>query len=167
MQTLSLEEAVNEFLELKYLAVAGVSRHGDVAANSIYKKLRKHGYTVYPINPNADEVEGDPCYADVNATPERVEGVVIATHPQVSKQVIRDCAEAGIRHVWLHRSIGQGSLDEDAVNYGREHNITVIPGGCPMMFLEPDFGHKCMKWWFSRTGTIPKYVTRSSTQQAV
>ena len=166
MTTTSLTEAVNEFLDLPCLAVAGVSRQSDMAANAIYKKLRKHGYKVFPVNPNATEVEGDVCYPDVKSTPERVEGVVIATHPQVSKQVMRDCAEVGIHFVWLHRSFGQGSVDEEAVRYGREHNITVIPGGCPMMFLEPDFGHRCMRWWLNRTGSLPKHISKHNKFQS-
>jgi len=156
----SLAEAANEFLDFSRIAVAGVSRHGDVAANGIYKKLRKHGYQVFPVNPNAEEVEGDVCYSDVKAIPGGVDGVVIATHPRVSKQVIRDCAEVGIRVVWLHRSFGQGSVDEEAIVYGRQHNITIIPGGCPMMFLEPDFGHKCIRWWLNVTGNLPGQVEK-------
>jgi hypothetical protein len=35
--------------------------------------------------------------------------------------------------------------------------IVCIVGGCPMIFCEPvDFDHKCMRWWFQRTGKVPK-----------
>ncbi|NIR43453.1 MAG: CoA-binding protein, partial [Gemmatimonadetes bacterium] len=150
-------EAAKEFLACKRLAVAGVSRSGKEAANIVYRKLRDSGYTVFAVNPNADEVEGDTCYPDLRSLPEPVEGVVIATHPDVTEAVVRECAELGIPRVWLHRSFGQGSVSDDAVGFCREHGITAIPGGCPMMFCEPvDLGHRCIRWILDWTGKLPK-----------
>lgn len=155
----TLKETVSDFLAQKRIAVAGVSRNEDAAANLIYRKLRDTGYQVFPINPNAKEVEGDTCYAKVNSIPDGVDGVVIATQPQVTDQIVRECAEAGISRIWMHRSFGQGSVSAEAVDYCRENNITVISGGCPMMFCEPvDFGHKCMRWILNLTGGLPKQV---------
>ena len=153
----TLLEAVDDFLAQERIAVAGVSRSGNEAANAIYRKLRDAGYEVYATNPNAAEVEGDPCYPDLGSIPEAVDGVVIATHPEITEQVVRDCAEQGIGRVWLHRSFGQGSVSDPAVEFCRQNDITVIPGGCPMMFCEPvDFGHKCIRWLLNMTGGLPK-----------
>ncbi len=155
----TLQASAEEFLAQKNIAVTGVSREHPDAANGIYKKLKKEGYNVYAINPNAEEVEGDKCYPNVQALSGQIDGVVIASHPKVTMQIMEDCATAGIKRVWIHRSIGDGSMDETAVTFGKEHNMTVIPGGCPMMFCQPvDFGHKCMRWWFSKTGKLPKQV---------
>ena len=155
----TLKESVNDFLAQERIAVAGVSRSGDAAANLIYKKLRDAGFQVFPVNPNAEEVEGDTCYANISSIPQGVDGVVIATQPQVTDQIVRECADAGVSRIWMHRSFGTGSVSDEAVNYCREKNITVIPGGCPMMFCEPvDFGHKCMRWILNLTGGLPKQV---------
>ena len=155
----TLQEAVDQFLAQKRIAVMGVSRDSRQPANSIYNKLKNGGYEVFPVNPNADEVEGVPCYHDIASIPDGVNAVFIATHPQVTKNVVEECVNLGIKHIWMHRSIGEGSVDEGAVVYGRENGITVIDGGCPMMFVPPvDFGHKCMKWFFSWTGSVPKEV---------
>jgi predicted CoA-binding protein len=154
----TMVEAVEEFLAQKRIAVAGVSRDGADASNAIYKKLKNHGYEVFPVNPNAGEVEGDTCYPNVQAISGGVDGVVIATHPKVAGQIVRDCTEAGVSRVWMHRSFGQGSVSEEAVEYCRQHDITVIPGGCPMMFCEPDIAHKCMRWFLGVTGGLPKQV---------
>ena len=152
-------EAVDDFLAQKRIAVAGVSRSGSEAANTIYRKLRNAGYEVYATNPNADEVEGDPCYPDLASLPEKVDGVVIATHPEVTEQIVRACADQGIGRVWIHRSFGQGSVSEEAVDYCRQNGITVLAGGCPMMFCEPvDLAHKCMRWVLNLTGGLPKEV---------
>ena len=155
----TLNETVSDFLAQKRIAVVGVSRGEGAAANAIYKKLREAGYQVFPVNPNAKEIEGDPCYANVSSIPEGVDGVVIATQPKVTDQIVRECAEAGISRVWMHRSFGGGSVSPDAVDYCRANNITVIPGGCPMMFCEPvDTGHKCIRWILNLTGGLPKQV---------
>ncbi|NIN09956.1 MAG: CoA-binding protein [Gemmatimonadales bacterium] len=154
-----MKEAVDDFLAQQRIAVAGVSRSGREAANFVYRKLRGAGYQVYPVNPAAQEVEGDACYPDIKSIPDGVDGVVISTPPAVADQIVRECAAAGIARVWMHRSFGRGSVSQPAVRFCREHGIAVIPGGCPMMFCAPvDFPHKCMRWVLNLTGGLPKEV---------
>ena len=154
-----LREAAEEFLSHRTIAVAGVSRDPRQPANLIYRRLREHGYTVYPVNPNADEVEGDLCYPDVGSLPTTPEGVVVVTTPAVAEQIVEDCAQAGIERVWLHRGLGPGSVSERAVTFCQAHGITVIPGGCPNMFAPTaDPGHKCMRVLLRATGKLPKEV---------
>jgi hypothetical protein len=75
-----------------------------------------------------------------------VEAVVIGTRPELAEGTMRECAELGIRHVWMHRGPGAGSVSGAATIFGREHGITVIDGGCPLMFAPTaDFGHKVMR----------------------
>jgi predicted CoA-binding protein len=154
----TMKEAASAFLATKRIAVTGVSRrpkeHG---ANNVYKRLRDRGYEVFAVNPNTDEVEGARSYHDLKSIPGGVDAVVIATAPSRAEDTMRECAELGIAQVWMHRGPGAGSVSPSAAAYGREHGITVIDGGCPLMF-EPtaDFGHKVMKVVFSRR--IPKTV---------
>ncbi len=143
-----------EFLAQERIAVAGVSRSQKDAANTIYIKLRDTGHQVFPINPNADVVEDDTCYASVQDIPGGVDGVVIVTRPELTEQVVRDCVEAGVPRVWMHNNTFMGSsVSETAVETCRENNIVVIDGGCPMMFL--DFGHKCMRWMLGVMNRLP------------
>jgi predicted CoA-binding protein len=155
----ALKEATNEFLSQKRIAVAGVSRSSGQAANLVYRRLRDRGYTVFPVNPNAETVEGDHCYHDLKSIEGGVEGVVVATTPAVADQVVHDCAELGIKRVWLHGSFGTGSVSDKAVVYGREHGVRVIAGGCPCMFGKTaDTGHKLMRGILSLTRGLPKEV---------
>jgi uncharacterized protein len=157
---LTLEEAAQDFLAQKRIAVAGVSRQGDTAGNIIYKKLRESGYQVFALNPNAEEAEGDKCYPNLAAIPDGVDGLVIAAPPQAAVGLACECAEAGVKRVWMHRSFGQGSVDEEAARLGRELGLTVIPGSCPMMFCEPvDVVHKCMRWFIRVSGRQPQPIT--------
>ena len=156
----TVKEAAAAFLSNKRIAVTGVSRtpqgHG---SNAVYNRLRERGYEVFAVNPNADQVEGDRCYHKLRDIPGGVDAVVIATKPEAAEATMRECAELGITQTWMHRSFGQGSVCDEATVYGREHGITVIDGGCPLMF-EPtaDFGHKIMRFVFTRKGKVPQVV---------
>lgn len=156
----TFKEAATEFLAQERLAVVGVSRSGEQTANYIYKKLRDHGGKVFPINPNADTVEGDPCYPNLGAVPERLDGVVAVVRPAIVQEVVRECVELGIPRVWMHGNafFGQNasSVSDEATVYGEENGIRVIAGGCPMMFL--DFGHKCMRLILGAMGKLPSTV---------
>jgi predicted CoA-binding protein len=114
---------------------------------------------VFAVNPNADQVEGDPCYLDVKSLPGGVDAVVIGTRPEVAEDTMRECADLGVKHVWMHRSFGEGSVSDAATEYGRGQGISVIDGGCPCMF-DPtaDPGHKAMRFLFTLTGKVPRQV---------
>ena len=156
----SIKAAAADFLGHKRVAVTGVSRkptsHG---SNVVYQRLRERGYEVFAVNPTADEVEGDRCDHDLRSIPGGVDGVVIATRPDRAQATMEECAELGISRVWMHRGPGQGSVSKDAADWGRAHGLTVIDGGCPLMF-EPtsDPGHKVMRWMFGLTGNVPRQV---------
>ena len=156
----SVKEAAAEFLANKRIAVTGVSRnakgHG---SNAVYQRLRARGYTVFAVNPNADKVEGDTCYHDLKAIPGGVEAVVIGTRPAFAEDTMRECAALGIKHVWMHRSFGPGSVSSAATAYGRGQGITVIDGGCPLMFgTTADPFHKAIRFVCTLTGTAPRNV---------
>ena len=157
---MTVKQAAAEFLAKKRVAVTGVSRHPQGhGGNIVYQRLRERGYIVFPVNSKADMVEGEPCYRDLKSIPGGVEAVVIATRPEAAASTLRECAELGIKHVWMHRSFGGGSVSDAAVVWGREHGIRVIAGGCPLMF-DPtaDPGHKVMRFVCALAGKVPRRV---------
>lgn len=150
MQT--LKQAAAEFLAQRRIAVTGVSRKPrDHGSNAVFKRLRERGYEVFAVNPNAEEVEGARSYHNLASIPGGVDAVVIATAPDKAEGTMRECAALGIKHVWMHRGYGTGSVNAAAASFGRERGITVIAGGCPLMF-DPagDFGHKVMRMVLGR-----------------
>ncbi len=152
----TIPASVAEFLAGKRFAVAGVSRHKGQAANAIYRKLRASGYDVVPVNPKAAEVEGVRCYPDLASVPGALDGIVIATAPAASVDVVKQSDAKGVRHVWFHRSFGDGSVSADAVHECQSRGIACIVGGCPLMYCEPvDFAHRCMRWWLRRSDRVP------------
>ena len=114
-----INEAATKFLSHKRVAVTGVSRKaGGHGSNVVYKRLRDRGYEVFAVNPRADEVEGDRSYHDLREIPGGVEAVVIGTRPEIAEETMRECADLGVRHVWMHRGPGAGSVSETATTYG-------------------------------------------------
>ena len=154
----AVNAAIDDFLAQKRIAVAGVSRtpagHG---GNVVYNRLRDRGYEVFAVNPNADTVEGDPCYPDLRSIPGGVDAVVIATAPDAAQSVAEECRELGIRRVWMHRSFGQGSVSAEAHEFCRANGIASIAGGCPLMYgATSDGGHRFMRWMLGIMGRLPR-----------
>ncbi|MCK2214826.1 CoA-binding protein [Actinomadura sp. ATCC 31491] len=156
----TMKQAAAEFLSAKRIAVTGVSRSpGEHGGNVVYRRLRELGYEVFAVNPNAEQVEGDRCYPDLASIPDGVEAVVIATRPETGEATMRECVGLGIRQVWMHRAFGAGSVSAAATEYGRRNGVTVIDGGCPLMFAPAaDFGHRAMRLVLSSAGKVPKRV---------
>ena len=155
------KDAAADFLSHKRVAVTGVSRtpanHG---SNVVYKRLRERGYEVFAVNPNAEEVEGDRCYTDLKSVPADLDWVVIGTRPETAESTMHECVDLGITRVWMHQpAFGAGSVSPSATEFGRQHGVTVIDGGCPCMFAPTaDPGHKVMKVMCSMGNKLPKAV---------
>jgi predicted CoA-binding protein len=155
----ALDRAVRDFLASPRIAVAGVSRDPRKVANAVYRKLRDSGTKVAATNPRATSVEGDPCYPDLRSIPGGTDAVFIATRPENALAIVRECRDLGIRKVWMHRSIGAGSVDAEAVRYCRENGIAVIAGACPMMYCAPvDAAHRCLRVVLGWLGRMPRMV---------
>ena len=159
----TLREAAEEFLEQRRIAVVGVSRDEKQPANLIYRRLRDSAHVVFPVNPNATEVEHAPCFASVKDIPGGVDGAVVVTPAEASASVVRDCIAAGVPRVWLHRGMGPGSYSEEAEELCHEHGIAVIPGACPNMFgAISNPAHRGMLKVMQVTGKLPRKIPVAS-----
>jgi predicted CoA-binding protein len=139
------KQRVNNFLAQKKIAFAGYSSMGSDVANGLYDKFKKYGYQTYAINPKYKEVKDVECYPDLKSTPEIVDDVMISTPPEATLDLVKQCIDLGIKHVWVHKSFGEGSYNQEAVVLAEKNGIEIIPQACPMMFLKPDPFHFCFK----------------------
>jgi len=124
--------AVAAFLEGQRIVVAGVSRSGHAPANAIFRRLREHGHEVIPLNPNATEIEGQKCFADLSDVPDPIHAVMVVTPPSVSVEIARAALDRGVRRLWFHRSFGTGSVSRAALELCRARGVEPIEGGCPL-----------------------------------
>jgi predicted CoA-binding protein len=148
-----IDSLVDDFLAVKSIAVVGVSDQRDTGCNMTYRKFKENGYSVSAVNPRITEFEGDPCYPDLRSIPETPEAVFILARPEVTKQIVEQCVDVGVKHVWMHCMMGtkpglvesMTSVSQEAVEMCRANGIAVIPGSCPNQFLKPDPGHALMR----------------------
>jgi predicted CoA-binding protein len=148
-----LDYLVQDFLAQKKIAVVGVSDKRETGCNEAYKRFKANGYQVYAVNPRMSTHAGQPCYADLKSIPEKVDAVFILASPKVTEQMVQQCVDLGIKHVWMHcmmgtkpgLAAGMTSVSASAVEMCKANGIAVIPGACPNQFLKPDFGHKMMR----------------------
>jgi predicted CoA-binding protein len=148
----TIDELVQGFLAQKTIAVVGVSDQRETGANRNYRTFKERGYRVYAVNPRITAFDGAPCYPDLKSIPETPDAVFMLTSPAVTEQIVEQCVELGIAHVWMHcmtgtkpgLSAGSTSVSLPAVALCRKHGIAVIPGSCPAQFLKADFGHAVM-----------------------
>lgn len=70
---------------------------------------------------------------------------------------MRERVELDVRYVWMHRMFGPGRVSATAAEYGRQHGVIVIDGGCPLMFPPTsDRGHRMMRWMCAMNSNLPK-----------
>lgn len=148
--------SIDQFLQARRIAVAGVSRDPRQPANAIFRRLRDSGHDVVPVNPNAAALEGSACYPDLTSIPGTVDALMMASHPAAGTALVRDAASRGVRAVWFHRSVGDGSVSTEAVAEAERLGMQVIVGGCPLMYCEPvDPFHRCLCAVLRWTGRVP------------
>ncbi len=148
-----IDTMVQDFLAQKKIAFVGVSDKRETGCNMTYQKFKESGYQVYPINPRISTFNGAPCYPDLKSIPEKPDAVFILASPKVTDQIVQECVDLGVKHVWMHCMMGTkpglaagiSSVSQDAVEKCKANGIAVIPGSCPNQFLKPDFGHAMMR----------------------
>ena len=155
-----IDNLVQNFLAQKKIAVVGVSDKRETGCNLAYTKFKENGYQVFAVNPRISTFNGDACYPDLKSLPEKPDAVFLLTNPKVTDQIIQQCVDLGIKHVWMHCMMGtkpglaasMTSVSPSAVEVCKANGIEVIPGSCPNQYLNPDGGHKFMRGLWSLLG---------------
>jgi len=119
-------EGIDRFLSQKTIAVVGVSANRAKYGNIVFRNLKKKGYIVFAVNPNARTVEGNPCYPDLKSLPEPVDAVLLVVPPIRTEVVVQEAVELGIRHLWMQ----PGAESEEAIRRGEAGGANVVHGVC-------------------------------------
>jgi predicted CoA-binding protein len=131
---------IDDVLAQQHLAFVGVSRDGREFANSVYRRLRDGGRTMYPVHREMAEIEGDQAYPSLAEVPDPVDAVVVMVPPDQVTAVVHEALARGVPRVWLHRGAGQKPVPADAVAACEAAGVPVVDGACPLMFDEPVTG---------------------------
>jgi len=149
-----MKNTINEFLAEKHIAIAGVSRNSMKWGNGLMKELKKSGIKIYPVNPHAEELEGEKCYHSIAELPAEVSSLIIATKPKYSESIVKEIEKSSIKRVWMQKGAGKGSASKEALDFCRTNNIPYVYGFCPMMFFGTG-GHKFHFWLRRNFGKVP------------
>ena len=149
-------QTIEDFLAQKRIAIVGVSRDPKDFSTSLFREFVKRGYDVVPVNPKSTEVLGRPCFAHVHDVQPRPDAVLLMTTPEISEIVVKDCQQAGIRHIWMYRATGAGAVSPIAVEFCRQQGISVVAGECPFMFFPKNGFHSIHGFIRKITGRYPK-----------
>lgn len=145
--------SIDRFVSGKSMAIVGVSSGGKGFGNLAYTELKKQGYTLLPVHPTAESIQGDRCSRSLADLPERVERVLVVVKPDRSEAVVREAASAGARQVWLQ----QGAESAAALEAGERAGLEVIHGHCILMFAgRPGSLHRVHRWILTLVGKMPK-----------
>lgn len=147
---------IEDFLAQKRIALVGISRNAKDFSRAVFREMEQRGYDMVPVNPAIEEIEGKKCFARMQDVAPPVDGVLLMTGPNVTWHVVHDCAEAGIRRVWMHRASGQGAVSPEAVAFCKANAMQVVEGHCPLMFLPDEaFIHRAHGFLLKLTGKYP------------
>src|SRR4051812_19850949 len=147
---------IDDFLQQKRIAFVGISRNPQDFNRKLWAEMKRLGYDVVPVHPEAHEVDGVRAVPHVTDVHPAVDAALLMIPAEATESVVRDCAAAGIRRVWMYRAVGHGAVSEPALAFCREHGISVVAGECPFMFLKGSGGpHRVHRWFRKLTGTYP------------
>ncbi len=121
---------IDAALGARSVAVLGASRDPAKYGHKVYTSMKRAGYKVYAVNPNADDIDGDPVYPQIDCLPEKPDLLVTVTPPSATEVAVAAAGDAGIRIVWMQ----PGSESEAAVHLARAHGMQAVYGGpCVMV----------------------------------
>ena len=147
---------IKDFLAQKRIAIVGISRDEKEISGMLFHDLTRRGYEIVPVNPNASEIAGHRCFSRVQDVHPSADAVLIMTSPAISETVVHDCAEAGIKRVWLYGLKGESGVNANALAFCRQSGMSVVPGECPFMFLPRNGFHGLHGFIRKITGQYPR-----------
>ena len=142
----NLQQAIEEFVSSRRIAVVGVSRENKKFGNSIYSELLIRGYDVYGINPSMDHINGRECFPNISALRGLIDAVVICISPAKVEPVLREAVRIGVKNVWLQ----QGCETIQTVTLGKLLGLNVVAGKCILMYMEPVKSFHSVHRFFAR-----------------
>lgn len=144
---------IDRFFESRAFAVVGVSADRKKFGNTVFRHMRDAGFTVFPVHPTLETVEGERCYHSVGELPPEVTSVVMVVPPAQTERVIPACVQRGVKSVWMQ----PGSWSKPAMDAALEAGLHVVEGQCILMFLEPVKSvHRVHRWVNKVVGTYPR-----------
>jgi uncharacterized protein len=120
--------------EAKVVAVVGISSKPWRPSHEVASYLQQHGYRIVPVNPNEQEVLGEPVYVSLLDIPKEIhiDVVDVFRRAEHTPEVARDAVAIGARVLWLQ----EGIVSDEAAQIAADGGLEVIMGVCIMKVRE-------------------------------
>ena len=150
--------SIDNFLRLRRIAVVGVSRNDKTDSRMLWKELKKRGYDLVPVNPNAGTIDGVPFCADISSIEPPPEGVLLMVPATQSLEAVQQAVRRGVKSIWFYRgAAGHGAVSPEAVELATKSGCEVVPGECPFMYLpKTGFPHSWHRGFRALTGSLAR-----------
>lgn len=151
------QDQVGKFLESKRIAVVGISRKQQSYSRNLYIALKSRNYDLIPVNPAAEEIEGEKCCKSISEIHPKPDAVMLVTKNIPADELLNECSRAGIRNLWIYNKIEDKDLENELIRQAEQARINLITGYCPIMFLSnSEFFHRLHGFGLKLTGKYPK-----------
>lgn len=128
----AMESQIENFLSSPAFGVAGASAKREKYGNKVVRCYQQNQRKVYPVNPNENVIEGEPCVASVLDLPHEAKSLSVITPPQVTEKVVEQAIARGIENIWMQ----PGAESDKAVAACEEAGVNVIADGtCILVVL--------------------------------
>jgi predicted CoA-binding protein len=124
---------IDDFISSKKIAVVGISHSGKKFGNYACKELKTRGYEIFPVHPEAQEIDGMTCYPDLKSLAGKVDGLWISIPAQKVPAVLEEAAEIGLKKIWLQ----QGAWSEEVQETIDKLELPVVTKKCILMYAPP------------------------------
>ncbi len=132
------------FNKSQTIAIIGVSENKKKFGYYLFDFMKKHGYSVVPVNPKAKEILGNVCYNSIDSLPAEVKKAIIMTPKTQTDKVLKQLHEHGINDVWVQQMC-QTTESKEITGSLR---MNAIFNRCVLMFAEPVTGIHAFHRWF-------------------
>jgi uncharacterized protein len=120
---------IDAILEMKRVAVVGLSSNPWRTSHRIAAYLKSHGYEITPVNPNETEVLGEKAYPSLSALPEPPEIVDIFRRSEYVGPIVDEAIQVGAKAIWMQ----VGVIDLEAARRARQAGLLVVMDRCIMV----------------------------------
>ena len=120
------DEQIKRILEMKNVAVIGMSRHSEKAAHFVPKYLHENGFNITPVNPTADEILEKKCFKEINDVYDEIDIVDIFRPSDQVLPIIKEAIKKNPKVIWLQEEIH----NEEAEQLARDAGIDVVFNRC-------------------------------------
>jgi len=120
------DEEIKEIFSLKNVAVIGMSKNQEKAANYVPKYLAQNGYNIIPVNPTADEILDKKCYHSIEEVEVPIDIVDVFRPSDQVLPVVQEAIKMKPKVIWLQEGIHNAKAEDLA----RKEGIKVVFNRC-------------------------------------